>query len=117
MLSRLSFSPCSIADVDLGPNRFLRLDGAKDAHIHALSGTVLITFMDTANDMELHAGETAVVPNSGLALVEGIGECRIRLQYFRAPLRAQFMQPLLHFALPRAVKWCSDGTICSRCAS
>lgn len=79
MFHRLPFIKRPIAEFDLGRPRLLRLHRVRGARIQVLSGVVLITFQNVANDVELRYGESVVVPNNGLALLEGFDKCRIRL--------------------------------------
>jgi hypothetical protein len=64
----------------LPENYPLRLTHGKGCRISCVSGMVLITAYNEAEDFELRAAEVFVVPNNGLTLVEGIGGCYIRIE-------------------------------------
>jgi hypothetical protein len=62
-------------------NHPLRLEQSKNRCVTCLSGRVWITAYNELTDFELNAGDSFVVPNDGLALVDAIGECRVRIDY------------------------------------
>ena len=57
----------------------LRLSASKGRRVECTAGVLWITVYDLPGDIFLHAGNSFVVPNDGLALVEGVGCSRMRV--------------------------------------
>jgi hypothetical protein len=74
------------SQVTLFENHPLRLTGAQGSHVTCVSGRVWITAYDMRADVELRPGETFIVPNQGLTLVEAIGICQVRVEPPPSPL-------------------------------
>jgi hypothetical protein len=89
----------------------LRLEQAKDQCVICLSGRVWITAYNESVDFELYAGDLFVVPNDGLALIDAIGEGRIRIDHARRPRKSNHLPSLsallqrirTRFSMPRDV--------------
>lgn len=57
----------------------LRLSASKGRRVECTAGVLWITAYDHPGDVFLHVGESFLVPNGGLVLVEGIGCSRLRV--------------------------------------
>ncbi|HEY8023718.1 MAG TPA: DUF2917 domain-containing protein [Burkholderiaceae bacterium] len=66
-------------DYVLTENHPLRFSKARGHRIECLYGTVWITAYNELDDHMLTQGQVYSVPNSGLALVEAIGQCKVRI--------------------------------------
>lgn len=67
-------------NLQLHPNRPLRLDTARHAELRVDSGTVWITASGMAGDLFVSAGEGYRLPREGLVLAEAVrGIARVRL--------------------------------------
>ncbi len=64
----------------LTENHPLRLLRAAGRRIECLSGTAWITAYGQNTDFMLRAGQSLVVPNDGLTLVEAVGQGRVRVR-------------------------------------
>ena len=69
-----------ITTFTLAAFQFLRLSKAQGCRIVCTSGILLVTVSGEYRDFELRPGDTLVVPNDGLALIEAIGDSRLHLQ-------------------------------------
>jgi hypothetical protein len=87
----------------------LRLEQAKDHCVICLSGRVWITAYNESVDFELYTGDLFVVPNDGLALIDAIGEGRIRIDHARRPGKSNHLPTMAallqrirtRFSMPR----------------
>lgn len=64
----------------LRDQQLLTIKRAQGERIVCLSGKVLITVFDQQRDIELKPGESFVVPNQGLTLVEGLDGAVVRIE-------------------------------------
>lgn len=85
-------------EVELHADHPLRLHGASGRKIEALSGTIWITAYGELTDFELAPGQSFVVPNDRLTLVEPIGCGTVRIE--QPPSVASALMRLLNW-LPR----------------
>lgn len=67
------------AEYALKGNQPLRLDDASGRLVECLSGVAWITVYGQHTDFMLRPGQSFLVPNDGLTLVEAIVECRVRV--------------------------------------
>lgn len=79
MEPRLLNSGKNSLDFVLTENYPLRFSKARGHRIECLYGTVWITAYNELEDHMLTQGQVFVVPNGGLALVEAIGQCKVRI--------------------------------------
>ncbi len=84
----------SSGELCLQNGRPVRLANAAGSWIHCVHGIMWITLPGQANDIFLTAGERYQIRGNGLALVESIGDGRIRLE-----IRSS------HGAMRRFVSW------------
>ncbi|MBS1141490.1 MAG: hypothetical protein H6R13_2943 [Proteobacteria bacterium] len=68
--------PASL-DMELTPDRPLRLRDAGGAWVHCLRGTIWITSPGKADDIFLRAGESYRIERRGVSLLESIGNGRV----------------------------------------
>lgn len=96
-------------EYELSDTQLFRLSNAKGCRVQCLTGTALITVFGELDDFTLHPGETLVIPNHGLALVEAIGRGRVTvkppLHYFTAGF------PLLLWRALRGQRTPSSATV------
>jgi Protein of unknown function (DUF2917) len=98
--------PVSIAagkdhlEFSLQENHPLRLRHAAGRRIECLSGLIWITAYNKAEDFMIRPGESFLVPNGGLTLMEAVGSARARIERPR--------RKILPKALAFALEW-SDG--------
>jgi len=79
MEPRLLNSTRNSLDYVLTENHPLRFSKARGHRIECLYGTVWITAYNELDDHMLTQGKVFQVPNNGLALVEAIGQCKVRI--------------------------------------
>lgn len=75
------------AELVLRENRPLRLSDAKGTTIRCTSGIAWLTVAGEAEDCFLAAGQHRRLASDGLALVEAVGQARIRLEPAGTPAR------------------------------
>jgi hypothetical protein len=73
-------------ECELHDNHPLRLTASKGRCVECTAGVLWITVYDHPGDIFLHAGNSYVVPNDGLTLVEGVGCSRMRVTAPLSPL-------------------------------
>ncbi|SNS68283.1 Protein of unknown function [Noviherbaspirillum humi] len=93
MEARLHAGLAGRLELLLQENQPLALRRARHRRVGCVSGRLLITAFGEPADIELHPGQSYVVPNHGLTLVEGVG---------RAVMRLERAQPSSSAALPGA---------------
>lgn len=59
-----------------------------------IEGIAWITFHGEPEDLMLHAGDVAVVPNGGLVLMEAVGRGRVRIALERGVMRSRAVNTL-----------------------
>lgn len=79
----------SAAEYALKEKHPMRLDDACGRLVECLSGVAWITAYGQRTDFVLRPGQSFVVPNDGLTLVEAIAECRVRVS---APASTGWLQ-------------------------
>lgn len=57
----------------------MRLRNGAGVRLQCIEGIAWVTFHGEAEDLMLHAGDAAVVPNDGLVLMEAVGSGRLRI--------------------------------------
>lgn len=57
----------------------MRLRNGAGVRLQCIEGIAWITFHGEAEDLMLHAGHAAVVPNDGLVLMEAVGSGKLRI--------------------------------------
>lgn len=93
--------PRPAAVLSLSAERPLRLAGARDLRVLAVSGTVWITACGVAEDIFLEAGDAYRIPTRGLVLVEAIGDdARVRLERPARPGVARWFGRLILAGAP-----------------
>lgn len=80
------------AELLLRENRPLRLEKAKGSTVCCLSGVAWLTVAGEAEDYFLSAGQQHRLASDALALVEAVGEARIRLETPGRPCRRLLME-------------------------
>lgn len=80
---------CAHVDCELEENKPVRLRNASGLRLTCVAGIAWITFHGEREDLMLHAGQAAVVPNGGLVLVEAVGSGRIRIALERRGSRSR----------------------------
>lgn len=80
------------AEYRLSTNQPLRLEDAGGRVVEGVSGMTWITAYGQHTDFMLREGQTFVVPNDGLTLVEAIGCSRVRVA---APAEQRWSQRVL----------------------
>lgn len=70
---------CAHVDCELEDNKPVRLRHAAGLRLTCTEGIAWITFHGEPEDLMLAAGQSAAVPNNGLALMEAVGRGRIRI--------------------------------------
>jgi hypothetical protein len=83
-----------VTAVTLAAFQFLRMGKAHGCRIVCTYGILLVTVSGEHRDFELHSGDTLVVPNDGLALIEAIGDSRLLLQERRRSAILRRLLPL-----------------------
>ncbi|MBB3118480.1 DUF2917 domain-containing protein [Pseudoduganella violacea] len=86
------------AEYALRENQPLRLDDAGGRLVECLSGVAWITAYGQHTDFLLRPGQSFLVPNDGLTLVEAIIECRVRVS---APASAGWLQHAARYGQAR----------------
>lgn len=86
-------------DCELEDNKPVRLRNAGGLRLTCTEGIAWITFYGELEDLMLHAGQTAVVPNDRVALMEAVGRGRVRIALERRTM-ARRAGDLLEAALP-----------------
>ncbi|WP_229506527.1 DUF2917 domain-containing protein [Massilia sp. BJB1822] len=76
----------------------LRLDDAAGRLVECLSGVAWITAYGQHTDFVLRPGQSFLVPNDGLTLVEAVVECRVRVS---APTSASWLQQAARYGQAR----------------
>jgi hypothetical protein len=80
-------------EYELTEQHLLRVSDAAGQRVECISGQALITVYGMLLDIELRAGQSFVIPNSGLTLIEALDNGRVRIA---PPARAQPARRWLH---------------------
>jgi len=79
MQPRILSANKSQVECELYDNHPLRLSDGKGRRVECIAGVLWITAYDSSSDIFLRPGESFIVPNGGLVLVEGIGRSRMHM--------------------------------------
>lgn len=82
------------SELYLAHNAPVRLMSARGVRIVCTAGRVWLTVAGEAGDILLAAGESHLVTGRGLALLEAIGDGRVRFEKAPHPLRRMLLDPL-----------------------
>lgn len=90
-------------EVCLQDNQPVRLNGARGLRVTCTAGTIWITQTGVAEDIFLHPGQSYLVSNDALVLVESIGGGKVRFEQAETFALLKFLgNTIQNLSQPRA---------------